>query len=113
MGWEIGEFDGRDIGYGVPAICDKPGCKAEIDRGLSYVCGSDPYGGEFGCGMFFCGEHLLYREPKGSGRYIQLCPRCFAHKPPYKRPSPDVPEWINHKMTHESWVQWRKDEGLE
>lgn len=41
MGWSIG-FDSnwnRDIGYGVPAFCDHPGCTAEIDRGLAYVCG--------------------------------------------------------------------------
>lgn len=39
MGWSVG-FDEnwqRDIGYGVPAYCDHPQCKAEIDRGLDYV----------------------------------------------------------------------------
>ncbi len=45
MGWSLGHDNrwgkfGRDIGYGVPAICDHPGCNAEIDRGLSYVCGN-------------------------------------------------------------------------
>ena len=35
MGWSLG-YDGRwkrDIGYGVPAVCDFPGCNEEIDRG--------------------------------------------------------------------------------
>ncbi len=44
MSWAVG-FDEtwqRDIGYGVPAYCDHPGCMAEIDRGLSYVCGGEP-----------------------------------------------------------------------
>ena len=44
MGWSIG-FDrrwNRDIGYGVPATCDQPGCGADIDRGLAFVCGGDP-----------------------------------------------------------------------
>jgi hypothetical protein len=64
MGWSIG-WDGtwkRDIGYGVPAYCDHPECSAEIDRGLSYVCGGDPYGGEHGCGLFFCGKHKKWVE---------------------------------------------------
>ena len=37
MSWAVG-FDSqwdRDIGYGVPAYCDHPGCGKEIDRGLA------------------------------------------------------------------------------
>ena len=81
MGWSIG-FDkrwgkyGRDIGYGVPATCDHPGCGEEIDRGLSYVCGGDAYGGEHGCGLFFCREHLTYEER--DGHLVPLCERCAA-----------------------------------
>jgi len=51
MSWAIG-YDTRwqrDVGYGVPAWCDHPGCEAEIDRGLSYVCGNEPYGGDHEC----------------------------------------------------------------
>jgi hypothetical protein len=57
MSWAVG-FDSnwkRDIGYGVPATCDRPGCGTGIDRGLAYVCGGQPYGGEEGCGLYFCG----------------------------------------------------------
>ena len=56
MSWSIG-FDSnwnRDIGYGVPAYCDNPKCNKEIDRGLSYVCGGEAFGGEKGCGLYFC-----------------------------------------------------------
>lgn len=100
MSWEIGydrEWQ-RDIGYGVPSICDHPDCEAAIDRGLGYVCGREPYGGDRGCGLYFCGDHL--------SALGQLCERrrkglmAFA-------PKPDTAEWINHKMTHESWAEWR------
>lgn len=106
MGWSIG-FDtnwNRDIGYGVPAVCDHPTCNKEINRGISYVCGGEPYGGEHGCGLFFCGKHLYFGRSKISP---QLCPKCFRydHKP-YK-PKPDVKEWVEHKMTHPSWKEWR------
>ena len=51
MGWEIGYDDNweRDIGYGVPAECDHPDCQV-IDRGLSYVCGGEPYGASMAVG---------------------------------------------------------------
>ena len=64
MGYEIGYDDtwDRDIGYGVPAECDHPDCHTRIDRGLSYVCGGEPYGGELGCCLFFCEDHLFYAE---------------------------------------------------
>jgi len=41
MGWAHCGHDskGRSIGYGVRAICDHPGCKADIDRGLDFACG--------------------------------------------------------------------------
>ena len=110
MGWSIGydEKWKRDIGYGVPAYCDHPGCKEEIDRGLGYVCGGEPYGGDHGCGLFFCGKHLfLHMFKDGKTRFV--CPRCDSHKPPYKHLLPDHPDWIKHKLTHESWAEWREE----
>jgi|SRR2546430_17198539 len=99
MSWAVGEHNGRDIGYGVPALCDHPGCGQKIDRGLGYICGSgEPYGGEKGCGLFFCHEH-------GGG---ELCARCTAGEEPFT-PTPDVPEWINHKLTDPSWAPWRSE----
>lgn len=101
MGWSLG-FDtnwNRDIGYGVPAECDHPRCNRGIDRGLAYVCGGEPYGGEAGCGLFFCEDH---RE--------LLCARCRNRKPPY-RAKPDCFAWTEHKRTHPSWAQWREEQN--
>jgi hypothetical protein len=72
MGWAIGYDTNwhRDVGYGVPAYCDHPDCQKIIDRGLSYVCGGDVYGGEHGCGLYFCEHHLF------SGDFGLTCERC-------------------------------------
>lgn len=104
MAWNIG-FDSntqRDIGYGVPAVCDHPGCKKPIDRGLGYMCGGSKEGG---CGLFFCGEHR---------RLTGLCECCtkrslgLSNRLSFK-PKADVAEWLNHKLTHASWAKWRKE----
>jgi hypothetical protein len=106
MGWSIG-FDSRwnrDIGYGVPAYCDQPGCMKEIHRGLAHVCANEePYGGERGCGLFFCGEHLI----------VGRCARCENGKPPRKRISPEHPDWLHHKATDPSWAAWRTEQSAE
>lgn len=110
MGWSIGEHNGRDIGYGVPAKCDHPGCDEDIHRGLAYVCGGEPYGGDFGCGLFFCEKHLYI-----SGRrkkFKPLCIRCSAGRPPFD-PTPDTDEWVKHKLIHESWAHWRLENAAE
>lgn len=119
MGWSIGYDTNweRDIGYGVPAVCDHPDCDEEIDRGLSYVCGGDAYGGDHGCGLFFCDNHLNavpvpVGEEDENEDYVPLCERCAAGKEPFE-PKPDTEEWTNHKMTHESWAEWRKEQGIE
>jgi hypothetical protein len=107
MGWSIG-FDSkwnRDIGYGVPATCDYPGCGEDIDRGLSFVCGSEPRGGERGCGLYFCGRHLTGSRKVGD-RYVWVCGRCDKNRAPYD-PTPDTREWIEWKLTDESWAAWR------
>jgi hypothetical protein len=113
MGWQVG-YDGkwqRDIGYGVPAICDRARCGAAIDRGLSYVCGSDPRGGDRGCGLYFCGECLRFSRKDGD-RYVYLCSRCNKNRAPYE-PTPDVPEWVEHKLADESWGPWRDEHPAE
>jgi hypothetical protein len=101
VGWSIG-YDGswqRDIGYGVPALCDYPKCNEEIDRGLAYVCShQEPYGGD-GCGLYFCGKH---RGIDGQ------CERCRAGQPPFQA-KPDIPRWVGHKLMHPSWAQWREE----
>lgn len=107
MSWAIGYDENwkRDIGYGVPATCDHPGCGKTIDRGLPYVCGGEPYGGEHGCGLYFCDDHLLLPMDGGAS---QVCDRCHDGDNPFE-PTPDRPEWIRHKLTHESWKQWRDE----
>lgn len=106
MGWSIGYDDNwqRDVGYGVPAFCDAPKCQEKIDRGISYVCGGEHYGGEKGCGLYFCSKHLNWE---------QKCPRCRQYKPPYTKISRERPEWIKHKLKHSSWKQWRDENPSE
>jgi hypothetical protein len=106
MGWSIG-FDenwNRDIGYGVPAYCDHPGCYEEIDRGLAYVCGGEPYGGSRGCGLYFCDKHLFM-----SAKLPTLCERCLPRRRKPFAAKPDHPEWVQFKMTDPSWAEWRSE----
>lgn len=109
MSWAIGydEKWKRDVGYGVPGYCDHPVCGDEIDRGLAHVCGGDAFGGEYGCGLFFCARHL---RPAGDKREsAPLCDRCYHGRwGPYK-PTPEREEWIRHKLTDESWAKWRSE----
>ena len=72
MGWSYGvNGEGREVGYSVSATCDQEGCYKEIDRGLAYVCGDMHDGGEYGCGDYFCYEHLFMTEVG------QLCEKCM------------------------------------
>lgn len=108
MGWSIG-YDvnwKRDVGYGVPAYCDHPDCNEVIDRGLVFVCsGEEPYGGENGCGLYFCEDHKKY------GKEGDQCQRCALKKDPYV-PKQDHPDWIKHKMTDPSWAKWREENSI-
>ena len=106
MGWAVGYDENwkRDIGYGIPAICDHPDCNEEIHRGLSYVCGGEPYGGYRGCGLYFCEKHLIPHS-----KLPQLCERCSPRiKKPFKSKADHI-DWVKHKLTDESWGQWRKE----
>lgn len=118
MGYSIGTGEnGRDIGYGVIAICDKPGCDEKIDRGMSYCCGG--YVGDHGCGLYFCTKHLQFvdvREPEERGVTEPLefgdtftgCDRCAKGKPPYE-PKGEHPDWMWWKLNHHSWKTWRSE----
>ncbi len=108
MGWSIGWNSNlqRDVGYGVPAWCDHPGCNVEINRGLAYVCGSDAFGGDYGCGMHFCSIH---RQHAGKARnHAELCQQCYRGRAPFDA-KPDHPDWIRWKLTDESWARWRAE----
>lgn len=106
MGWSIGGPDqhGRFVGYGVPAFCDHPKCTAQIDRGLAYVCcNQEPYGGDRGCGLYFCEKHSTGFE----GR----CMRCARSRPtPYTITKPEHPVWLKHLINDESWADWRRED---
>lgn len=132
MGWAVGYDPNhrRDIGYGVPAKCDHPDCDADIDRGMAYVCGGDVYGGDDGCGLHFCAEHLRYVYDLEDNMSPQLCECCAVwwHAPddspelenpldltaqdvppePFS-PKPDTEEWNRHKMNCPSWEKWREE----
>ncbi|MFC8531917.1 hypothetical protein [Nocardia sp. NPDC057227] len=112
MGWSIGYDTNwkRDIGYGVPAQCDHPDCTEEIHRGLAYVCGSEPYGGEHGCGLYLCSVHLLYAEV--DDEVVQVCGRCASDAEPFT-PKPDVAEWLRWKLSDASWAEWRGENPAE
>lgn len=124
MGYQVyPDQDARDrgvdrwAGYGVPAECDWPDCREEIDRGLGFKCedhGSyrlmlngvqidyarfddEPDAEEVwteagGCGLYFC-EHHRYE----TGTHAGLAPK------------PDHPTWVRHMLTDESWAGWRAD----
>lgn len=110
MGWSIGVGkDGRDIGYGVPALCDLPSCNEVIDRGLAHICGMiNTDGEERGCGLHFCVSHLLY-APKYES---QLCPHCWPRRRKALKRKPDIDDWVQHKFTDSSWHQWREENGV-
>jgi hypothetical protein len=76
MSWAHGFIELRDgtkmqVGYGIGAICERDGCGAVIDRGLSYRCGGCDF--DAGCGHYFCGAHLYWVEAPGD----QLCFGCM------------------------------------
>lgn len=103
MGWAVG-YDTdwrRDIGYGVPAMCDHPACAVGIDRGLAYRCGWGLHGDE-GCGLFFCPAHVGFDG----------CDRCAAGEEPFE-PKPDLLEWVEHKLYDPSWRPWRVENPVE
>lgn len=66
--------DGREVGYDVKATCDHRGCKAKIDRGLSYVCGGMHGANEHGCGRYFCPGHMTVSNKPGV--YVSVCLEC-------------------------------------
>jgi len=106
--WAIGydEHWNRDIGFGVSAACDHPNCANTINRGVEHVCGGEPYGGDSGCGLYFCDDHLENKAPNANEEAVPLCARCSSGKEPFE-PTPDVEEWVNYKQTSSYWAGWR------
>jgi hypothetical protein len=75
MGYSAYPTDRGLAGYDVPDTCHAPDCDQAIDRGLSYLCGSDPRWPEPGCGGWFCNKHLSYT---GDDECQQLCGACWT-----------------------------------
>lgn len=74
MGWAYcgTDYYGREIGYGIPATCDRRGCDVEIDRGLAYVCGEmhhGPFDDEPGCGRYYCEADRGWLGARGGCRH--------------------------------------------
>ena len=67
------DSNGRDIGYGIRATCDHPGCEEEIDRGMAYVCGHFHGDDEYSCEKYFCEEHRQNLSDRGRG---MICDEC-------------------------------------
>lgn len=91
----------RWAGYGIPAVCDQPGCNNAIDRGLSYRCGEMS---DEGCGLSFCANHLWVA--RGTNQ-VQMCQRCCDDEEPVT-PKPDTQQWEHHILMDVSWTRWRQ-----
>ena len=80
MGWSDCGKDsrGRRIGYAYGAICDEPGCRKRIDRGLAYACGG-MHGEDPGCEGYFCEAHLTTIVLATDKSCIGVCGQCAEH----------------------------------
>lgn len=119
MGYQVYEVGDRWGGYGVPAVCEYPDCNEEIDRGISYTCGGEPFS-EHGCDRYFCGKHRKFKQwnfKTGAWckhkndcecDYAEVCERCAENKPPFPYKS-EHPDWVKHLLTDDSWAEWRKN----
>lgn len=75
MGWAycgLNTDTGDEMGYGVEGVCAHPECDAEIDHGLSYLCG-DMHADGVSCNRYFCGKHLTAAP--------QRCAACWKELP--------------------------------
>ncbi len=124
MGYAVYQIrNSRFGGYGVPTFCEHPDCNEEIDRGMSFACGGEPFS-EVGCDLYFCGKHLIYTGFKMNGdwfpdclcdheddcgcEYKEVCERCAKGEASFDY-KPEHPEWIAHVLEDESWKKWRKE----
>ena len=121
MGYQVykirdGIWGSRWGGYGVPAVCEQPYCNEEIDRGVSFACGGEPFADEFSCDRYFCETHLIFTCFNDSGEVDEengevsklVCERCNKGEEEFDA-KPETREWIDHLFTDESWEEWRKE----
>ena len=118
MGYAVYKVGYRWGGYGVPAVCEYPTCNEEIDRGISFACGGEPFS-EYGCDRYFCEKHLEYVYFKSQGERCRhrndcdcemtpICARCRKGKAPFPY-KPETREWMKHLLNDASWEKWRKE----
>jgi hypothetical protein len=75
-------------GYAVLDTCHQPGCAAEVDRGLAFLCGGTPGAADgHGCGQWFCGAHLLGKPDTVDIMGDGLCASCLER---WKGNNPDL-----------------------
>lgn len=65
-----------EAGYDVEAVCEEQGCTETVSRGLGCLCGATPGGDEYGCGGYYCDQHLYI----GVGPAEGLCVRCSERR---------------------------------
>lgn len=131
MSWAIGfsENQNRDVGYAVPAICDHPGCTAEIDRGIAYMCCEISPDHHATCGGFYCAYHresYIYGDElddmdeseleahnidKDSDAVAEAIDdgdivKCL-HEPIEK--GKENAAWLEHCLKDETWQDWRNE----
>jgi hypothetical protein len=119
MGYQVYLVGKRYGGYGVPAICEYPDCNEEIDRGMSFACGGEPFS-EIGCDRYFCSKHRKYTGFKCDGSdercdheddcectFVEVCERCAKGDQPFDY-KPEHPTWVKHLLKDPSWKTWRK-----
>lgn len=106
-------------GYGVPAYCEHPECTKEIDRGVSFACGGEPFS-EWGCDRYFCGKHRHFtctRELQNEGEecddkcdadHVEVCERCRDGEASFDYKQ-EHPRWMYHQVHDHSWAEWRSE----
>jgi hypothetical protein len=107
MGWANCGTDsrGRNIGYGTRAKCDYPGCKARIDRGLSYACG-DMHGKlEWACEGYFCEKHLS-KSLLIDDETKQVCENCYREAKQYAIDNPEDADELVAWFEEEEGEDW-------
>lgn len=67
-------------GYSVETVCEEDGCTEQIDRGLGYLCGKTPGGDEYGCGGYYCGQHLYIGPNDDTGDLCERCTQAYARQ---------------------------------
>lgn len=124
MGYQIYRVGKRWGGYGVPAICEHPDCNEEIDRGVSFACGGEPFS-EYGCDRYFCEKHRQFECWKCDGSDEKcdhditdekcececkfVCERCANRLDPFPY-KPETKEWCKWVLKDKSWKEWREKE---